>query len=113
MIVFKRGVFTNEQLKQGYDKALASGSQIKLLIPLLGETGCRLAEVVGLRLEDIDLIHIRPDPARRLKTKTSQRTLPLVGYGRLAMEEAIKWSDGEYRFLKYIKNGKCKADHAA
>ncbi len=44
---FKRGVFTNEQLKQGYDKALASGSQIKLLMPLLGETGCRLAEIVG------------------------------------------------------------------
>ena len=99
--------------KQGYDKALASGSQIKLLIPLLGETGRRLAEVVGLRLEDIDLIHIRPDPARRLKTKTSQRTLPLVGYGRLAMEEAMKWSDGDYLFPRYIKDGKCKADHAS
>ena len=64
---FKRGVFTNEQLKQGYEKALASGSQIKLLMPLLGETGCRLAEIVGLRLEDIDLendlIHIRPNAA--------------------------------------------------
>ena len=33
---FKRGVFTNEQLRQGYDKALNSGSQIKLLMPLLG-----------------------------------------------------------------------------
>ena len=114
---FKRGVFTNEQLKQGYDKALASGSQIKLLMPLLGETGCRLAEIVGLRLEDIDLekdlIHIRPNPARRLKTKTSQRTLPLVGYGRLAMEEAMKWSDGDYLFPRYIKDGKCKADHAS
>ena len=51
----KRGTFTNEQLKWGYDKALGSGSQIKLLMPLLGETGCRLAEIVGLKLEDIDL----------------------------------------------------------
>ena len=114
---FKRGVFTNEQLRQGYDKALNSGSQVKLLMPLLGETGCRLAEIVGLRLEDIDLekalIHIRPNPARRLKTKTSQRTLPLVGYGRLAMEEAMKWSDGDYLFPRYIKDGKGKADHAS
>ena len=78
------GTFTNEQSKWGYDKALASGSQIKLLMPLLGETGCRLAEIVGVKLEDIDLendlIHIRPNSARRLKTRSSQRTLPLVGY---------------------------------
>ena len=46
--VFKRGTFTNDQLKWGYDKALSSGSTVKLLMPLLGETGCRLAEIVGL-----------------------------------------------------------------
>ena len=113
----KRGTFTTEQLKQGYDKALASGSQIKLLMPLLGETGCRLAEIVGLRLDDIDLendlIHIRPNSARRLKTRNSQRTLPLVGYARLAMEEALKHSDDQYLFPRYIKNGVCKADHAS
>ena len=48
----KRGTFANDQLKWGYDKALASGSQSKLLMPLLGEAGCRLAEIVGLKLED-------------------------------------------------------------
>ena len=80
----KRGTFTKEQLEAGYDKALKSGSTVKLLMPLLGETGCRLSEVVGLRVEDIDmdngLIHIRPNAARRLKTRGSERTLPLVGY---------------------------------
>ena len=114
---FKRGVFANGQLKQGYDKAIASDSQIKLLMPLLGETGCRLAEIVGLRLDDIelenDLIHIRPNPARRLKTRSSKRTLPLVGYARLAMEKALKYSDEEYLFPRYIKDGECKADHAS
>ena len=67
--VAKRGTFTNEQLKGGYDKAVNSKSQIKLLMPLLGETGCRLAEIVGLELNDIDvgneLIHIRPNSIRR------------------------------------------------
>lgn len=61
--ISKRGTFTNDQLLWGYEKALASGSQIKLLMPLLGDTGCRLAEIVGLELQDIDmeqeLIHIR------------------------------------------------------
>ena len=98
----KRGTFTTEQLKQGYDKALASGSKIKLLMPLLGETGCRLAEIVGLRLQDIDLendlIQIRPNSARRLKTRNSQRILPLVGYAKLAMEKALTQSDDQYLF---------------
>ena len=113
----KRGTFTNEQLKWGYDKALASSSQIKLLMPLLGETGCRLAEIVGLKLEDIDLendlIHIRPNSARRLKTRSSQRTLPLVGYAKLAMEQALKQADDNYVFPRYIRDGKCYATHAS
>ena len=113
----KRGVFTNDQLKLGYDKALSSGSQVKLLMPLLGETGCRLAEIVGLRIEDIDLendlIHIRPNSARRLKTRNSERTLPLVGYARSAIELALDQSDGEWLYPRYIRDGKCYATHAS
>ena len=86
-------------------------------MPLLGETGCRLAEIVGLRLEDIDLenelIHIHPNPARRLKTRSSRRTLPLLGYARAAMEQALRYSDGEYLFPRYIRDGKCYATHAS
>ena len=115
--VSKRGTLTNEQLKQGYYKAVNSGSQIKLLMPLLGETGCRLAEIVGLELRDIDmeneLIQIRPNPIRRLKTRNSERTLPLVGYAKTAMELAISKSDEKYLFLRYVRNGKCNADHAS
>ena len=63
-------------------------------------------KIVGLKLGDIDLendlIHIRPNTARRVKTRNSQRILPLVGYGRLAMEEALKHSHGEYLFPRYI-----------
>jgi integrase len=86
-------------------------------MPLLGETGCRLAEIVGLKLEDIDLendlIHIRPNSARRLKTRSSQRTLPLVGYAKLAMEKALKQADDTYLFPRYIRDGKCYATHAS
>ena len=113
----KRGTFTNDQLKEEYEKVLASGSQIKLLMPLLGETGRRLAEIVGLKLEDIDLenevIHIRPNSARRLKTRNSQKTLPLVAYAKLAMKKALQHSDGEYLFPRYIKDRKYYATHAS
>ena len=115
--VFKRGTFTNEQLKWGYDKALSSGSTVKLLMPLLGETGCRLAEIVGLRLEDIDmendLIYIKPNSARRLKNRGSERVVPLVGYAKLAMEEALSQADNEWLFHRYIKSGHCYATHAS
>ena len=115
--VFKRGTFTNDQLKWGYDKALSSGSTVKLLMPLLGETGCRLAEIVGLRLEDIDLenelIHIRPNSARRLKNKTSERVLPLVGYAKLAIDQVQIQADDEWLFPQYIKSGHCYATHAS
>jgi len=115
--VFKRGTFSKEQLKVGYDKALASGSTVKLLMPLLGETGCRLSEIVGLRVEDIDmgkeLIHIRPNAARRLKTRGSERTLPLVGYAKLAMHQALSQANEEWLYPRYVKTGKCNANSAS
>ena len=115
--VFKRGTFANDQLKWGYDNALSSGSTVKLLMPLLGETGCRLAEIVGLRLEDIDLdnelLHIRPNSARRLKNKTSERVLPLVGYAKLAIDQVQIQADDEWLFPQYIKSGHCYATHAS
>ena len=113
----KRGTFTNEQLKDGYDKAIASGSQVKLLMPLLGETGSRLAEIVGLELRDIDmaneLIHIRPNSIRRLKTRNSKRTLPLVGYAKVAMKLALEQADDRYLYPRYLKDGTCRATHAS
>ena len=113
----KKGTFTNEQLKDGYEKAIASGSQIKLLMPLLGDTGCRLGEIVGLELRDIDmendLIHIRPNSIRRLKTRNSERTLPLVGYAKLAMKLALKQAGDSYLYPRYLKEGTCRATHAS
>ena len=70
-----------------------------------------------MKLEDIDLendlIHIRANSARRLKTKSSQRTLPLVGYAKLAIEQALEQGDSTYLFPRYIRDGKCYATHAS
>ena len=113
----KRGTFTLDQLKRGYDHALLSGSQVKLLMPLLGETGCRLAEIVGLELNDIDMtdevIHIRPNSIRRLKTANSTRTLPLVGYAKEAMLLALQQAEEHCLYPRYLKDGNCRATHAS
>ena len=71
-------------------------------MPLPEETVCRLAKIVGLRLEDIDLendlIHIRPNPARRLKNKTNERAMPLVDCTRTAMDKTLIHADNQWLF---------------
>ena len=115
--VHRRGTFSIDQLKQGYEHALSSGSQIQLLMPLLGEIGCRLAEIVWLELDDIDMsedvIHIRPNSIRRLKTSNSTRTLPLVGYAKEAMKLALQQADEYCLYPRYLKDGTCRATHAS
>ena len=62
---------------------------------LLACTGCRLAEVSGLRVEDVDLTgeypHIRVQwhEGRRLKTEVSIRSVPLVGDAIDAAKDAL------------------------
>ncbi len=59
---------------------LAHGAAYELLVTFL-LTGGRETEVYGLTLKDFSfdrrLVHFRPNKWRRLKTKTSHRTVPL------------------------------------
>ena len=113
----KRGTFTDEQLVDGYKQALSSSCNVQLLFPILGETGCRLAEIVGLRVEDVDLensvLHIRPNTHRRLKTAGSERSIPLTPTAYLALTRALQHSDDEWVFPRYIKEDGCYATHAS
>ena len=58
---------------------------LRWLIALLSDSGMRLGEGVGLLKSDINLdceiphINLVPHPWRRLKTKGSQRCIPLIG----------------------------------
>ena len=71
----KRGTFTEEELLQGVAEALSSGNRVRFLFPILAETGCRLGEVVGLRLEDIedDRIRLVPHDVDRHGKRTPYR----------------------------------------
>jgi integrase len=113
----KRGTFTDQELREGYEQSINSLTGIPLLFPILGETGCRLAEIVGLRVGDVDLdgrvIHIRPNDKRRLKTAGSERSLPLTHTASLALSMALEYSDDEWMFPRYIKEDGCYATHAS
>ena len=68
------------------------------LVALISDTGMRLSEAAGLAKEDIvldaDIRHviIRPHPWRRLKTKGSERTLPLVAAALWVAKRAVEAS---------------------
>ena len=113
----KRGTFTEQELRDGYKQSMNSLTGIPLLFPILGETGCRLAEIVGLRVEDADLdgrvLHIRPNDKRRLKTAGSERSLPLTHTACLALSMALEYSDDGWMFPRYIKEDGCYATHAS
>ena len=81
---------------------------MRWLVALLSDTGMRLGEAVGLSVEDVHLndqtphINITPHPWRRLKTKGSERCVPLVGEALWAASRAIKESFGSsFLFPRY------------
>ena len=60
-----------------------------------------------------ELVYIRPNSIRRLKTRNSERTLPLVGYAKVAMELALEQADERCLYPRYLKDGTCRATHAS
>ena len=74
-----------------------------LIWRLLEGTGCRGAEVIGLRVEDVSVdgpyphIRVQWHEERRVKTKVSIRSVPLVGDALEAAKEALKLAEGGRR----------------
>jgi integrase len=80
-----------------------------------------LSAIINYAYSELDLdkrnpftkLYIRPNSARRLKNKTSERVVPLVGYAKLATEQALIKADDQWLFPQYIKSGHCYATHAS
>lgn len=112
----RRIPFDVGELAELYNSAMTSGKRLRMAVPILGETGCRIAEVIGLRISDIaedyHSIRIVAHPARRVKTPCSTRTLPLVGQARVAMRLLVEHSASDYLFPEYFRDGTILATHA-
>jgi integrase len=91
------------------------------LVALISDTGLRLAEAVGALKEDIHIrpgevpfIRIRPHPWRRLKTKSSERDVPLVGAALWAAQRILASSSkGPFAFPSYNTGGPTNANSAS
>jgi integrase len=109
--------FTPSQLELLRAKVKGDTDQISGLIAVMMETGMRVSEVCSLRKEDMQLNGTHPyvtlyrSPLRRLKTKSSERFIPVVGVAL----EYLQSATGEWMFPKYVNtsNGKPKNDNAS
>ena len=93
---------------------------MRWLVTLLSDTGMRLGEAVGLAITDINLddeiphINLTPHPWRRLKTKGSERCVPLVGEALWAASRAIKSASGSsFLFPRYNRGSTSNANSAS
>ena len=113
--------FTDNQIHILRDMPLSKTPQITYLIQLMLDTGMRVSECCGLMVKDIKLETQTPylalyrNNVRDLKTKNSQRLIPLVGSSLSAMQQAVKDASGDYIFSRYVDeaHGKVKNDNAS
>ena len=88
------------------------------LIALISDTGMRLSEATGLLSGDIVLDTIIPHinlinhPWRRLKTKGSNRVIPLIGSSLWAAKRVLE-ANSTYAFPRYTNETKCNANSAS
>ena len=94
--------------------------EMRWLIALISDTGMRLGEAAGLLKEDIKLddriphIDLKPQLWRSLKTKGSQRCVPLVGAALWASERLLEANnDSIFAFPRYCNATGCKANSAS
>ena len=93
---------------------------LRWLVTLLSDSGMRLGEVVGLHKSDINLnckiphINLVPHPWRRLKTRSSQRLIPLINESLWACKRILEHNDDSlFAFPRYTSLKGCKANSAS
>ena len=115
----KRMPIPIDDLRKVQQLCYRKDDDIRWLIALLSDTGMRLAEAAGLAKEDVFLnteipyVRLCERPWRPLKTKSSERDVPLVGAALWATKRAFESSPNEYLFPRYCSDDGCKADYAS
>ena len=109
-----------QDIKHIQSLCIEKDDDLRWLIALLSDSGMRLGEGVGLLKSDINLdceiphINLVPHPWRRLKTKSSQRCIPLVGASLWASRKILdNRNDSIYAFPRYTTKDNCNANSAS
>ena len=106
-------------IRQIQRSCIKHDDDIRWLVALISDTGMRLAEAAGLHLDDLKLdedipcVDIKPHPWRSLKTKGSQRQVPLVGASLWAAQRIKANTSSCFAFDRYTDNSRCNANSAS
>ena len=117
--VRKRQPIPIEDIHHIQTECLRIDDDLRWLIALVSDTGMRLAEAVGLAINDINLDHSHPHlvlqqhPWRPLKTATSERLVPLLGASLWAARRIVDTQASPYAFPRYTTAHKANANHAS
>ena len=102
------------------DECTALDDEPRWLVALIADTGMRLSEAAGLHIDDIKVdgdipyIELKPHPWRSLKTKGSQRQVPLIGSSLWAAKRILETNTGQlYAFPKYTDGTSTNANSAS
>ena len=99
-------------------ECMTSDDEIGWLLALISDAGMRQSEAAGLAKSDIvldvDAPHITlvPHPWRRLKTKGSEKLVPLIGVSLWAAKR-LQQHDSGYAFPRYCDGKICNANSAS
>ena len=92
---------------------------MRWIIAALSDSGMRLAEVIGLGVNDLFLdakipfVRLVEHPWRRLKTSTSIRDVPLVSASLWGLKRAANTTEGPLIFSRYCSVEGNKANYAS
>ena len=118
--VIKRQPIPIENIKLVQAQCRQVDDEMRWLVALLSDTGLRLAEGAGLLKSDIHLdcnepfVRIQTHPWRGLKTRSSERDVPLVGQALWAAERALQApSDSVFAFARYNQTDTTAANSAS
>ena len=94
--------------------------ELRWLLLLLSDSGMRLSEALGLSKNDINLnsnlphVKLIPHKWRRLKTRNSERCIPLIGASLWASKKILEHQNNSvYAFPRYTSVDNCNANSAS
>ena len=112
-----RQPYSHQEIQILIDAAAEKDDEKRRIVIILALTGARLAEIVGLRKQDVDVvaatIHIRNHATRAVKTAASERVVPLLPYALAAVQKQMVESSTEFLFPSYANTAQTNSDSAS
>ena len=116
----KRKPIPIDIIREIQKECMSIDDEARWLIALISDTGMRLSEAAGLHINDIKLdceipyIDLEPNAWRSLKTKGSQRQIPLVGASLWAAKRVKETNTASpYAFPQYTSAKGTNANSAS